>query len=142
LGQVPYFGGDGLSSPQYVPLAGAAADGTYFTAVAPDAGHFAPARAFFTAYRARYGVAAGNYGPASFAAAQVAIAAIAAVLAVHPDRMPTRDEVLARIAATSKLTTAVGPVTFDPTGDLRHATISLYEIRTGRFEFVQQSSAP
>lgn len=142
LAQVPYFGGDGLSNPQYVPLAGSAADGTYFTAVAPDVDHFVPGRAFFSAYRARFGADAGNYGPASFAAAQVAVAAITAALAEHPDQIPTRDEVLTRIAATSKLATPVGPVTFDSSGDLRHATISLYRIRAGRFEFVKQSSAP
>jgi len=55
LGQVPYFGGDGLVSPEYVPLAGPAAEGTYFTTLAPDIDHFPDAHDFAAAYRARFG---------------------------------------------------------------------------------------
>lgn len=55
LEHVAYFGGDGLSGREYVPLAGPAADGTYFTLIAPDVDHFPGGRIFRRAYRARFG---------------------------------------------------------------------------------------
>jgi branched-chain amino acid transport system substrate-binding protein len=139
LGNVPYFGGDGLESPEYLPLAGKAADGTYFTLVEPDPGHLPAALSFVSAYRARFGQAPGSYSPAGYAAALVAIDAIRRALVAHPGRAPTRDEVLTGVASTVRLVTPVGPVAFDPNGDLRRPVISLYRIRGGRIEFVRQS---
>lgn len=138
LGSVPYFGGDGLESPEYLPLAGPAAEGTYFTLIAPDVEHLPASRAFAAAYRARFGSPAGSYSPGGYAAALVAIDAVRRALRGHPGRLPTRDEVLARVAATDGLVTPVGPVAFDPNGDLRQPVISLYRIHDGRVEFVRE----
>jgi branched-chain amino acid transport system substrate-binding protein len=139
LGGVPYFGGDGLESPEYQPLAGPAAEGTYFTLIAPDVGHLPAARAFAAAYRARFGSPPGSYSPGGYAAAVVAIDAVRGALRAHPDRLPTRDEVLARVAATNGLVTPIGRIAFDPSGDLRQPVISLYRIHGGRVEFVRQA---
>ena len=140
LAGVPYFGGDGLESPDYIPLAGAAANGTFFTLASPNVEHMPAARAFIRSYQARFGVPPGSYSPSGFAAAQVAIAAIRAALADHPDRAPTRAEVLAKVWDITGLVTPVGPVSFDPNGDLRRPVISLYRVRGGRVEFVRQGS--
>ncbi len=135
LGAIPYYAGDGIANPEFIPLAGAAADGTAFTVGAPT-GSFSPAaRAFVAAYSKRFGEAPGNYGAGAYAAAEVALAAIRAELLAHPGRLPTRAEVRARIAATANLVTPVGSVAFDQAGDLRHPTISLYRVRGGRVEF-------
>jgi branched-chain amino acid transport system substrate-binding protein len=139
LGDVPYSGGDGLESPEYVPLAGAAADGTFFTLASPNIEHLPAAEAFATAYRARFGASPGSYSPAGYAAAAVAIAAIESALRAHPGAVPTRDDVLSRVAATKGLVTPVGSIAFDGQGDLRRPVISLYRIRGGRAEFVSQT---
>ena len=139
LGGVPYFGGDGLESPEYLPLAGPAAEGTYFTLIAPDAQHLPAARAFAAAYRARFGVPSELMQALPYAAAVVAIDAVRGALRAHPDRLPTRDEVLARVAATNGLVTPIGRIAFDPSGDLRQPVISLYRIHGGRVEFVRQA---
>jgi len=55
LDRVAYLGGDGLANPEYVPLAGRAAENTYFTLIAPDVERFPPARAFRSANRAHFG---------------------------------------------------------------------------------------
>ena len=139
LARVPYFGGDGLASPEYVPLAGTAADGTYYTLIAPDVFHLPAARRFLAAYRGRFHSDPGNYSAGAFAAASVALAAVRAELAVHPDRPPGRDGVLRGVAATSGLLTPVGAVAFDERGDLRRPVISLYRVRRGRSEFVEEA---
>jgi branched-chain amino acid transport system substrate-binding protein len=135
LGALPYYGGDGIANPEYVPLAGPAADGTAFTLGAPTTTFSPAARAFSAAFRKRFGAEPGNYGPAAYAAAQVALGAIRAELTAHPGRLPTRAEVRARIAATSDLVTPVGSVAFDRAGDLRRPTISLYRVEGGRIRF-------
>jgi branched-chain amino acid transport system substrate-binding protein len=132
LGALPYYGGDGLDNPEYVPLAGAAADGTAFTVNSPTATFSPAARAFAAAYAKRFGAAPGNYGPAAYAAAEVALDAMRSELAAHPDSLPTRAQVRARIAATAGVVTPIGVVAFDAAGDLRQPTISLYRVRGGR----------
>ena len=137
LGRIPYFGGDGLQSPEYVPLAGAAADGTYFTLSTPEVARLPAARGFIAAYRARFHAEPGAYSATGYAAAQVALAAIRGALGAAKGQLPTRDDVLARVAATRNLVTPVGPVAFDAAGDVRNPTISLYEVRDGRERFVE-----
>ena len=139
LGGVPYFGGDGLESPEYMPLAGKAADGTFFTLASPNIEHLPAAIRFAKAYQARFGVPPGSYSAGGYAAAAVAIAAIEAALRAHPGQVPSRDEVLGRVAGTAGLVTPVGPVSFDRQGDLKRPVISLYRIRGGRVEFVRQA---
>ena len=136
LGRVAYFGGDGLSSPEYRPLAGRAADGTYFTLIAPDVDRLPAARGFVAAYRARFHGEPGAYSAGAYAAAAVALAAIRTTAGAGP---PSRDAVLTAIARTRGLVTPIGPVSFEATGDLRRAPIGLYRIRGDRLEFVRET---
>jgi branched-chain amino acid transport system substrate-binding protein len=137
LGRVPYFGGDGLQSPEYVPLAGAAADGTYFTLSTPEIARLPAAQGFIAAYRAHFHAEPGAYSASGYAAALVALAAIRGALGASRGQIPSRDDVLARVAATRNLVTPVGRVAFDSAGDLRNPTLSLYEVRDGRERFVE-----
>jgi len=138
LARVPYFGGDGLANPEYVPLAGAGANGTYFTLIAPDVYHLPAARRFLAAYRRRYKTDPGNYSAGAYAATSVIVAVLRRELAAHPARLPSRDDVLRGIAATANLTTPVGNIGFDAQGDLRAPLISLYRIERGAAAFAGQ----
>jgi branched-chain amino acid transport system substrate-binding protein len=95
------------------------------------------ARGFIAAYRARFRAEPGAYSATGYAAAEVALAAIRGALVASHGALPSRDDVLARVAATRNLVTPVGPVAFDSAGDLRNPTISLYEVRDGRERFVE-----
>ncbi len=139
LGKVPYFGGDGLASPEYASLAGASADNTYFTLVSPDVFHLPAAKRFLAAYRARFKADPGNYSAGAYAATAVAIAAVRRELASNgASGTLSRDAVLRAIAGTAGLATPVGPVTFDQQGDLREPVIGLYRIVDGKATFVRQ----
>lgn len=140
LGSVPYFGGDGLASPEYAALAGSSANGTYFTLVAPDVFHLTAAKRFLAAYRARFKADPGNYSAGAYAATAVAIAAVRRGLGSRGERVPSRDEILRAVATTSALATPIGPVTFDARGDLRDPVIGLYRIWDGKAGFVRQAS--
>jgi branched-chain amino acid transport system substrate-binding protein len=138
LGSIPYLGGDGLLSPEYVPLAGKAADGTYFAILSPNIERLAAARSFVSAYRARFGSSPTAYGTAGYAAAEVAVAAIRRELAAHPDHVPTRSALAHDLAAAPPYPSAVGPVAFDAAGDLRAPVVSLYRVSGGRTVFIAQ----
>ncbi len=141
LGRVPYFGGDGLANPNYVPLAGAYADATYFTLGGPDIDRLPAARSFITAYTARFHAPPGQYSAGAYAAANVALDAIRASLAAHPGRPVDRADVLDRIARTRLAVTPVGPVAFDGAGDLRNPIVSLYRVVGADVRFVRQSAS-
>jgi len=138
LGAIAYLGGDGLASPEFVPLAGAAAENTYFTLVTPDTQRLPAARAFVSAYRRRFAAEPGSYSAGAYAAAAVALEAVRRTLAADPHAALTRERVLAAVATTKELLTPVGSVTFDARGDLLHPVISLYRVHAGRTLFVDQ----
>ena len=141
LGKVAYLGGDGLASPEFVPLAGAAADGTYFTLISPDIARLPAARGFVAAYRVRFHAEPGSYSAGAYAAAEVALEALRRAL-VAPLPPLTREGVLPAVRATRGLATPLGPVTFDGAGDLIRPTISVYRISGGRAVFVSQAVVP
>jgi len=136
LAGVAYFGGDGLSSPDYLPLAGAAAEGTYFTLVSPDLEHLPGGSRFVAAYRARFGTAPDTYSPGAHAAAAVALDAIRRAADAQHGALPGRADVRDAVASTRGYATPVGRVTFDAGGDLVDPTISLYRVHRGKIEYV------
>jgi branched-chain amino acid transport system substrate-binding protein len=142
LGRLPYFGGDGLSSPEYVPLAGEAADNTFFSLSSPDIDRLPAARGFIAAYRKRFGAAPGAYSAGAYAAAEVALSAIRRCWQRHPQATPTREEVLRAVADSRLVPTPLGPVSFDQNGDVRRPAISVYRVERGKTEFVAQSTSP
>ena len=141
LANVPYLGGDGLESPQYVPLTGTASDGTYYSMTAPDVTHLIGARVFLAAYRKRFSAEPSAYSPGAYAAALVALEAIRRTLSANPHAIPSREDIRAAVAATRDVPTPLGPVRFDSDGDLSHPTLSIYRIDRGRTRFVLQTTA-
>ncbi len=139
LGAVPYFGGDGLSNPNYVPLAGADADRTYFTLAAPDVDRLPAARAFVAAYTARFGAPPGQYSAGAYAATLAALEAIRGALTARPDSVPSRSDVLGRIANVHLRVTPIGPVAFDQSGDIHAPIVSVFGVLGGKVRFLEQS---
>ena len=140
LAGVPYFGGDGLASPEYLPLAGASAENTYFTLISPDLGHLPGGSRFVAAYRARFGSEPGSYSPGAYSAAVVALDALRRSLVLRQGVSASRADIVVAVARTSGLVTPVGRVSFDARGDLREPTISLYRVHGGKIEYVDPRS--
>lgn len=136
MAKVPFMGGDGI--PDLATVAGARADGTYYTVAAPNAEKLPSAQAFVKAYEAAYHEAVGPYSANAYAAAQVAIAAIARAIAENGNKMPTRAQVLANVAATHGLATPIGTIGFDARGDVTEPVLSLYAIKGGKSVFIDQ----
>jgi branched-chain amino acid transport system substrate-binding protein len=143
LGAVPYLGGDGLDSPQFVNLAGRAADGTYYSVGAPEFAKLPGAQPFRKAFEARFRAGAPDaYATDAYAGARIALEAIRSRLAANPTSLPSREDVRTAIAGTHGVVTPLGVVTFDSQGDIRHPTMSMYRILGGRSQFVSQTTSP
>lgn len=136
LSNVPFMGGDGI--PDLATVAGARADGTYYTVAAPNAEKLPSAQAFVKAYEAAYHAPVGPYSANAYAAAQVAIAAIARAIAENKNAAPTRALVLSAVAGTKDLETPIGQIGFDAKGDVTKPVLSLYAIKGGKSVFIDQ----
>ena len=137
LGKVAYFGGDGIAD--LATVAGAQADGSYYTLAAPNAEKLPAAQAFIKAYRARYSSDIGPYSANAYAAAQVAADAIIRAIATGSKggALPSRADVVASVAST-KIATPIGPISFDKNGDVTNPVLSLYGFRNGQSYFIRQ----
>jgi len=142
LAAVPMLGGDGISDQSFVDVAGSMANDTYYAVAAPDATKLPSARAFVAAYRKRFGEDVGPYSANAYAAAQVAIAAIARAIASGNGALPTRAEVLHEVAATHDLGTPIGAIGFDRYGDTTAPVLSLVRIVGGKAVTVDQITLP
>jgi branched-chain amino acid transport system substrate-binding protein len=132
------MGGDGIAD--IATVAGARADGTYYTVAAPNAEKLPSAAAFVKAYQAAYHQPVGPYSANAYASAQVAIAAIVAAISANGDKMPTRAQVLTQVAATKNLSTPIGEIGFDANGDVTEPVLSLYTIKNGASVFIDQTT--
>jgi branched-chain amino acid transport system substrate-binding protein len=140
LASTPFFGGDGIADAQFIMDGGAIASGTYFTVAAADASKLPSAQTFVAAYQDRWKSDVGPYSANAYAAARVAIAAIAKAIADAGGKVPTREAVLRAVAATKNLDTPIGRVSFDRNGDTANPILSAYKIKDGKATFVDQLS--
>lgn len=100
--------------------------------------NYPSAQSFVKSYEAAYHAPVGPYSANAYAAAQVAIAAIARAIAENGNKMPTRAQVLAAVAKTRGLSTPIGKIGFDANGDVTEPVLSLYAIKDGKSVFVDQ----
>jgi len=138
MNNVAYMGGDGISDPEFLTVAGTTADGSYYTVAAPNAQKLPSAQQFVKDYQARWNSPVGPYSASAYAAAQAIIAAIDKAIRQNGNKMPTRAQVLKNVAATSGLQTPIGTVGFDKYGDSTNPILSLWTIRGGKADFVNQ----
>ncbi len=134
----PYFGGDGISDAEFVKQTGAMANNSFYTVAAPETSKLASAKAFVSAYKERFKEDVGPYSANAYTAANIEIAAVNKSLAAGANKMPTRADVLKNVAATSGFESPIGNVGFDANGDTTAPILSLYKIKDGKTQFVNQ----
>ena len=138
MGAVAYMGGDGISDQEFITSAGATANGSYYTLAAPNTQKLPSAQQFIKDYEARWHTPVGPYSASAYAAAQIEIAAILKAIKDNGNKMPTRDQVLKNVAATTSFASPIGPIGFDKDGDLTSPVLSLWTVKGGKGVFVNQ----
>lgn len=135
---IKYFGGDGISDEEFVKETGDMANNSYYTVAAPETSKLASAKAFNTAYSKKFKSNPGPYSANAYAATQIIVAAVVKASKADSGKVPNRAEVVKNVAATTSIETPIGKIGFDKNGDTTAPILSLYEIKGGKPNFVQQ----
>ena len=113
--------GDGAEDPNFVKVAGDAAEGAYLSAPA------APAPADFnTKYKALNGEDSGLYSTQSYDATNIFLAALDAGNTSHAD--------INSFIGSYSGTGVIGPISFDSNGDITSSTIYAYKVTNGAID--------
>jgi branched-chain amino acid transport system substrate-binding protein len=138
IGNVAYFGADGIRNDQFLTDAGAAADNVYATVAAVNASTIPEAKQFLADYQQQFGVPVGSYSAAGYTSAMVIIESIAKAVKSNGGKMPSRADVLQNLRSTKLFQSIMGPFAFDANGDTTNRIISLYGARKGAWVFLTQ----
>ncbi len=135
---VNYFGGDGISDEEFIKETGDMANGSYYTVAAPETSKLASAKSFVAAYNKKFHGNPGPYSANAYAAATIIMSAVVKAAKANGGKAPTRAEVLKIVAATDNFDSPIGKIGFDKLGDTTSPILSLYQIKGGKAEFVNQ----
>jgi branched-chain amino acid transport system substrate-binding protein len=126
----PFLGGDGIAlDPACVHDAGTNVAGIYATVPAVDAERLDSAKAVMRAFKTDFG-RPRDFGPftiAAYDATGVVYEALDRAIKAAGGRMPTRDDVVAQLAATTKFQGATGTFGFDSAGDTTLRVVSIFK---------------
>ncbi|HLU76871.1 MAG TPA: branched-chain amino acid ABC transporter substrate-binding protein [Burkholderiales bacterium] len=122
-----FMAGDGGCSPEFIKLAGDAAEGTYCSQTGLPLEKMPRGPAFAKRYMEKFGSPVQIYSPYSYDAVQVLVDAMVRAGSIDPAKY------LPEIARTS-FEGVSGRVEFDEKGDLRNGAVTVYVVRNGKHE--------
>ncbi|HEV2879613.1 MAG TPA: branched-chain amino acid ABC transporter substrate-binding protein [Candidatus Eremiobacteraceae bacterium] len=140
LGNIAYFGADGVRNDQFLTDAGAAANGSYATVATVNATKIPAAQTFLKEYQAQFGVPVGSYSANGYVAAMTIIEATAAAMKDTSGALPTRAQVLDQLRSGKVHHSIIGDFSFDANGDTTNKIISIYGVRNGGWVFLSQKN--
>ena len=133
---VQFLGGDGIYTPEFIKLAGDAAEGAYGSLPGVPLERMASGIAFRDKYRAKYNREIQLYAPFCYDAVNIMIEAMKRADSVKPEKY------LPELAKTD-YNGVTARIVFDEKGDLKGGAITFYRVRNGKWEVAETlSSAP
>jgi len=132
--EVTFMGPDGMDSAEVVNIAGDAIVGTYYTSTAADVSGTEKGAAFVASYNAKFGRNPdGGYAAYGYDAMNVALDAIKGVITANNGALPTREQVVAAVRATSGYKGLATNVTFYSIGDNTEATVYVLGFKEAKY---------
>lgn len=125
--EVALIGTDRLSSSLYATAVGPHVRGTYYTAVGVDPAHLKSAAPFVAGYRKATGQPLTGLALQGAVATDVLIQAIRRAIDDAGGNRPGRGQVLAEVAKTREVSTFMGVINLDSSGDTTLRLITAYE---------------
>jgi branched-chain amino acid transport system substrate-binding protein len=126
----PFLGGSGIAQdPSCVRDAGAGAPGIYATVPAVNPEQVPATQALIATFKAAYPHPwdYGAYTMLAYDATAVLYDAIGKAIRAAGGKMPAREDVVAKLAATTAFPGVTGTFGFDAAGDTTHRVISIFE---------------
>ena len=125
---VPLMSGDGLIDKEFIKTTGPNGEGTYLT-FGPDPTHVPSAKAFLTAYRAKYGEP-GPYSIYGYDAMNILLGAI-------QNSGTTDFATVSDYIHSNSFDTAMGKLQFDAKGDITGTYYVMWIVTNGQFAVVE-----
>ncbi|HTT09508.1 MAG TPA: branched-chain amino acid ABC transporter substrate-binding protein [Burkholderiaceae bacterium] len=130
--KAPLLAGDGVCSPEFIKLAGDAADKLTCSMAGEAVEKLAKGQEFMQKYKAKFNADVQVYSPYSYDAVYVIADAIKR--AGKADRA----SITAAMPATD-YTGLTGQIAFDDKGDIKNGAISMFKVKDGKLEYISTS---
>lgn len=124
-----FLGGDGVCTPEFINLAGGAAEGEFCSQPGTPINKLEKGRAFLEKYLRSFGIPVQNYAPYVYDAVYVMVDAMKRANSTQPSKY------LPEIGKT-RLEGVTATIEFDAKGDLKNTAVSLYRYRADKLEHV------
>jgi branched-chain amino acid transport system substrate-binding protein len=122
-----FMGGDGMQTPNFIKLAGPAAEGVMASIPGLPKDKMPGGTEFLQKYKAKYGQDVELFAPMGYDAVMIIVDAMKRAGSTDPAKF------LPEIAKTN-YKGVIGPIAFDEKGDLKNGPITIYVVKGGKWE--------
>ncbi len=122
-----FIGGDGMQTPNFIKLAGNAADGAMASIPGLPKDQMPGGKSFLEKYKAKFNQEVELFAPMGYDAVMVFIEAMKRARSADPAKF------LPEVGKTS-YQGVIGPIAFDDKGDLKNGPITIYVVKGGKWE--------
>jgi branched-chain amino acid transport system substrate-binding protein len=129
--KAPLVSGEMTRSDTFLKLAGGAANGTYASLAGVPLDKMAAGKKFAEEYKARFKVEPGVYAPYAYDGAWNMVTAMKEAGSAKPKAYLPKLRTLQRAGATSQ------DIAYDKNGDLKEISVTIYEVKDGKWEMVK-----
>ena len=125
-----FMGGDGMQTPNFIKLAGNAAEGVMASIPGLPKEQMPGGSAFLEKYKAKYKAEVELFAPMGYDAVMVIIDAMKRAGSTEPSKF------LPEVGKT-RYQGVIGPIAFDGKGDLVNGPITIYVVKRGKWEALE-----
>jgi branched-chain amino acid transport system substrate-binding protein len=125
-----FMGGDGMQTPNFIKLAGSAAEGAMASIPGLPKEQMPGGRAFLEKYKAKYKAEVELFAPMGYDAVMVFIDAMKRAGSTEPAKF------LPELGKT-RYQGVIGPIAFDGKGDLVNGPITIYVVKRGKWDALE-----
>lgn len=123
------IGGDGMQTPEFIKLAGDAAEGLYASVSGVSRDKMPGFAQFNTKFKAKFNSEVQVFSPYEYDAVRVLVDAMKRAGSTDPKKfLPD--------VSTANYTGVTGKVAFDAKGDIKNGAVTIYQIKNGKWEEV------
>ena len=125
-----FIGGDGMQTPNFIKLAGDAAEGAMASIPGLPKETMPGGKDFLAKYKTKFGKEVELFAPMGYDAVMVFIEAMKRANSADPAKF------LAEVGKTN-YNGVIGPIAFDEKGDLKNGPITIYVVKGGKWEALE-----
>ncbi len=125
-----FIGGDGMQTPNFIKLAGDAAEGAMASIPGLPKETMPGGKDFLAKYKTKFGKEVELFAPMGYDAVMVFVEAMKRANSTDPAKF------LAEVGKTN-YNGVIGPIAFDEKGDLKNGPITIYVVKGGKWEALE-----